>query len=209
MALLATAAVGAFASTAQAGVVLTDDFTSGGQVPSLNWLGDSVFVPVPATPVTGLASVDLVAPVNPYGITTIGGLNVVDMDGSTGTGFSPAGEIQSIASLAAGTYTLSFWVSGNQRNPTQRSLDVSLGGWSTVIGPLSESSPWTLEKFSFSTTGGPLTFLEPGPSNQQGDLITDVTLSVPEASTWAMMTLGFAGLGFAAYRRARPVVSVD
>ena len=33
----------------------------------------------------------------------------------------------------------------------------------------------------------------------------DVTLSpsVPEASTWAMMLIGFAGLGFAAVRRAR------
>ncbi len=27
--------------------------------------------------------------------------------------------------------------------------------------------------------------------------------SVPEPSTWAMMLLGFAGLGFAGYRRAR------
>src|SRR5580700_7689977 len=94
MALLATAAVGAFASTAQAaGIVLFDNFTTtdpAQQVPSLNWLGDNTFVPVPATPVTGQASVDLVGPVNPYGITTVGGLNVVDMDGSTGTGFSPA-----------------------------------------------------------------------------------------------------------------------
>jgi hypothetical protein len=33
----------------------------------------------------------------------------------------------------------------------------------------------------------------------------DVTLtpSVPEASTWAMMLTGFAGLGFAALRRGR------
>jgi hypothetical protein len=27
--------------------------------------------------------------------------------------------------------------------------------------------------------------------------------SVPEPSTWAMMLLGFAGLGFAGYRRAK------
>ena len=26
---------------------------------------------------------------------------------------------------------------------------------------------------------------------------------IPEPSTWAMMLLGFAGLGFAAYRRTR------
>jgi hypothetical protein len=32
---------------------------------------------------------------------------------------------------------------------------------------------------------------------------------VPESSTWAMMIIGFAGLGFAAYRRARrPAVAV-
>jgi hypothetical protein len=28
---------------------------------------------------------------------------------------------------------------------------------------------------------------------------------VPEPSTWAMMLMGFAGLGFAGYRRARRV----
>jgi hypothetical protein len=31
---------------------------------------------------------------------------------------------------------------------------------------------------------------------------------VPEASTWAMMLLGFAGLGFAAYRKSRSAISV-
>jgi hypothetical protein len=32
--------------------------------------------------------------------------------------------------------------------------------------------------------------------------------TVPEPSTWAMMLLGFAGLGFAGYRTSRKVVSV-
>jgi hypothetical protein len=31
-----------------------------------------------------------------------------------------------------------------------------------------------------------------------------LTLSVPESSTWAMMLLGFAGLGLAAFRRTKP-----
>jgi hypothetical protein len=35
-----------------------------------------------------------------------------------------------------------------------------------------------------------------------------VTVSAPEPSTWAMMLLGFAGLGFAAYRRARPMAAL-
>jgi hypothetical protein len=32
-----------------------------------------------------------------------------------------------------------------------------------------------------------------------------VTTAVPEASTWAMMVLGFLGLGFMAYRRKNHV----
>ncbi len=32
--------------------------------------------------------------------------------------------------------------------------------------------------------------------------MTPITSSVPEPSTWAMLLIGFAGLGFAAYRQA-------
>ena len=34
-------------------------------------------------------------------------------------------------------------------------------------------------------------------------LVSSVNTNVPEPSTWAMMLLGFAGLGFAGYRKAR------
>jgi len=34
------------------------------------------------------------------------------------------------------------------------------------------------------------------------------SLSVPEPSTWTMLMLGFAGLGFAAYRGAQKRVGV-
>jgi hypothetical protein len=36
--------------------------------------------------------------------------------------------------------------------------------------------------------------------------VTLVSSVVPEISTWAMMLLGFAGLGFAAYRRRSPLL---
>ena len=54
-----------------------------------------------------------------------------------------------------------------------------------------------------------MTFLGSGPSDQVGDLIGGVTVStaargVPEPSTWAMIALGFAALGFAGYRSRRP-----
>ena len=34
-------------------------------------------------------------------------------------------------------------------------------------------------------------------------MLASVSPAVPEPSTWAMMALGFAGLGFVGYRRAR------
>ncbi len=37
--------------------------------------------------------------------------------------------------------------------------------------------------------------------------MTPITISVPESSTWAMMLLGFAGLGFAGYRKAKGVTA--
>ena len=37
------------------------------------------------------------------------------------------------------------------------------------------------------------------------DLGVALSNTVPEPSTWAMMLLGFAGLGYAGYRRVRPV----
>jgi hypothetical protein len=40
------------------------------------------------------------------------------------------------------------------------------------------------------------------PSNNSG-LVTGFTVAAPEPSTWAMMILGFAGLGLAGYRAAR------
>jgi len=46
--------------------------------------------------------------------------------------------------------------------------------------------------FTTSASGGQFVF-SPG--------VFDVTTAVPEPSTWAMMPLGFAGVGFMAYRR--------
>ena len=37
---------------------------------------------------------------------------------------------------------------------------------------------------------------------------SDVEGTVPEPSTWAMLLLGFAGLGFVAYRKARPTMAL-
>lgn len=46
------------------------------------------------------------------------------------------------------------------------------------------------------------------PNDAQGAYQMAVTGAVPEPSTWAMMIIGFAGVGFAAYRRKRKVASL-
>jgi cyclic beta-1,2-glucan synthetase len=50
---------------------------------------------------------------------------------------------------------------------------------------------------------GRLTRSASGPSANLGNGVVDISTSIPEPSTWAMMLLGFASLGFAGYRRAR------
>jgi hypothetical protein len=40
------------------------------------------------------------------------------------------------------------------------------------------------------------------------NLQTTTSSSVPESSTWAMMLIGFAGLGFVGYRKSRKAVSI-
>ena len=60
--------------------------------------------------------------------------------------------------------------------------------------PLTSGTPeWV--STPFFTSGGPLEFLSISAASFQATI-------VPEPSTWAMMLLGFAGLGFLGYRRA-------
>jgi hypothetical protein len=39
--------------------------------------------------------------------------------------------------------------------------------------------------------------------------VNSVTASVPEASTWAMLLIGFAGIGFASYRKRRQYTLIE
>jgi hypothetical protein len=197
---VALLASGAWAQSAGAGVVLSDDFgTTGAQA---NWAGDSVFqsIPQPGN-VQGQPSVDLVGPGYFDNLAYSG--NSVDLDGSTGNGNSPAGELQSVTSLATGNYTLQFMLAGNLRGAPAQTTTVSIGSQSYSLTP-SNSTPYTLETLYFTGASGNLTFVDSGPSDQQGNLLDNVVLTtgVPEPATWAMMLVGFGGLG-AAMRSAR------
>ena len=195
--LIAGIALLATVQTSSADVVIQDNFD--GPTPQGNWPGDSTFLSIPQPGnVAGQPSVDLVGG-NFFGNLAFSG-NSVDLDGSTGTGNNPAGELQSIKSLALGTYTVTFELSGNQRGFPEQTTTIAIGNQSFAITPTDNA--YHLETLTFVNASGQLSFTDSGPSNQQGNLLDDVVVTaVPEPSTWAMMILGFLGLGFLTYRR--------
>jgi hypothetical protein len=207
LALAASVAFATWSHHAQAAVVLSDNFTSMGQVPMDNWQGDTVFTSMPDPSVPGSSSVDLVGSVNGSNFPNLAPsatLNAVDLDGSEGTGFSPSGDLVSNVSLSTGTYEVSFWLAGNMRGAPTQTTTIWLGTQNFTLS-LPSGQGYTPFTHLFTDASGFLSFVESGPASQQGSLLTNVSVStVPEASTWAMMVLGFAGLGFAGYRRAKP-----
>jgi len=185
-----------------AGIVLSDNFNA--SVPDqLNWAGDSVF-----TSTSPPGSVDLIGQGGVFNFLPGHG-SYVDMDGSSGSGNDPAGQLTSVVTLAAGSYSLTFDLAGNQRGAAAQTTRVTLGNFSVDIPLVPANAGFSTYTYNFTTTGGNLVFTELGPSDQQGNLLDNVVLTaVPEPSTWAMMLLGFMGVGFMAYRRksAKPAL---
>jgi len=195
MAAAAALLVGAAgAGAASAAIVLQDNFgTTGAEG---NWPGDTIFQSVPQPIVNGMPSVDLVGPGFFDNLAFSG--NSVDLDGSTGTGFSPAGELQSVASLATGNYTVSFELAGNLRNAPAETTTVNIGtsAASAVVFSPANTQGYTLETATFKDVSGQVSFTDSGPASQQGNLLDNVVVSsVPEPATWAVMLVGFGGLG--------------
>jgi hypothetical protein len=200
---LVAACIGA--QSARAGVILSDNFNS--DLQTLNWPGDSVFT----SNTTGNASVDLIGGIpGPFFDLYPGHGNYVDLDGTTGSGNSPAGRLDSIGSFGPGTYTLTFLLGGSQRGGINgdvgNTTEIVFGSFfkSISLSPTDPLNPYT---YTFTTTGGTLSFIDPGPSNQIGNVLDDVTLSVPEPATWTLLLLGLGGLGYASFRRNRKKAS--
>jgi hypothetical protein len=131
--------------------------------------------------------------------------NYVDLNGSS----NQYGELTSKAVFGAGSYTLSFLLGGSTGgagdvDPTAKTTTITLGSFSTSI-TLAPNAGLTSQSFTFSTTGGDLVFTSvPGGNPNVGNILDNVQVSaVPELSTWAMMLIGFAGVGYIAYRRSR------
>lgn len=147
-------------------------------------------------------SVDLVGP-GLFGELCNTGSKCVDLDGST----SDAGVFASLAlNLTGGvTYTAHYDVAANRRGGTDL-LTVMFGTASAMYTLTSASAldPFTTLALSFTpgTTGSyNLSFSTAGGDNI-GPLLDNVSVvAVPEPATWAMMIIGFGGVGALMRRR--------
>lgn len=126
-------------------------------------------------------------------------------------GDGPGTLSQSFATTVNQTYLVQYWMAGNPDGaPTVKTLNanviVNVPASFNDTGFDKSNMGWTLKAFTFTanSTTSTLTFIDTD-TGPFGPALDNVSVAaVPEPATWAMMILGFVGVGFMAYRRKAP-----
>lgn len=153
-------------------------------------------------------NVDLVLP-PPSGWTPVSPPNSLDLNGNT-NGNPQDAIAQTIGTTVGQKYNLSFYYSNNSYgSPQPAEATVTINGSSFNIfhgGATPTDMNWFLYTGTFTAISNSTTLMfsetDGSPCCNGGIALDSVSISaVPEPSTWAMLVLGFAGVGFLAYRR--------
>ena len=131
------------------------------------------------------------------------GSKSIDLDG-----YNPGSISQTLQNLVATkTYTVKFLLAGNPDGGAKvKDLNVSVGASGPTLftfdttGHTDSNLGWKSETLKFTATSSSelLTFASgDGAGSAWGPAIADISVEVPEPATWAMMLMGFGGLGAA------------
>jgi hypothetical protein len=130
--------------------------------------------------------------------------DAIDSQWLAGPTYAPVSPISNFGNICCATNTPNI-LSGPAYSNSGFNVPYSAGEFDYPSG--TEWQEVFVNPFSFAESGGI-------PANTDGytyALHFDLQTPVPEAQTWAMMVLGFVGLGYGAYSRSRridrPVVS--
>jgi PEP-CTERM motif len=208
LAYLLSLAVLSFADHASARVINFDNLSGENLIPKgysgLHWSKQFFYIDGLTYPIAGTGYTNGV--VSPPNVAFNGsGLNV-------SFGRKTAFELDSFDITSAWRNGMSVTVTGELNGVTVDSTTFKIN----VSGPTLETFDWDVNEVSFHAFGGKSAF---GPRHGRIFVLDNLTIgavpalspavsdgafrAVPEPSTWAMMLLGFAGLGYAGYRRLK------
>jgi hypothetical protein len=203
--------------SAQAAVVFSNGFES----PTVPVGGFFIYAPGatfgPWTAVGIAASSVISGSFTQSGITFLAqeGNQWADLAGSNSN--STEGFGTSISTVVGQFYDVSFWV-GNVINPggffgISTTVNAFVNGLPafTAVNTSGNGTTQTWQHYNFQTLATSATttfsFINADPFSDYLSGLDNVQIieiaAVPEPSTWAMLILGFAGVGFMAYRRSR------
>jgi hypothetical protein len=113
---------------------------------------------------------------------------------------------QTLHTVAGDTYTISFYLAHDSTN-TKNDFSASFGGVKILSLVNAAAFGWTFESFTEVATSNSTVLSFSGRENVAfyglDNVDVEGTSGVPEPSTWAMMLIGFAGLGVFGYRARR------